>query len=319
MRADRLVAVLMILQKNGRTTALSLAEELEVSERTIYRDIESLSMAGVPIYAQRGPGGGIALLDSYRTDLTGLNAGELRALLTLSVPAPLFDLGLGADLHSALRKLAAAVPRARKEPGSHIPEKVYIDGSEWSGKEKPGSQFETIRKALWEDRALRLSYYSEMGSRAGTITAVVLPLGLVAAGGEWFLVAGRDQHTVVISLDRLLAASITAERFERPEDFQLADFWQSRTLLRQRQRPEQLVDVLIAEHALALAGDYLAGEPETTSSGGMCAVTLRFETFEDARTWILGLGNAVEVTSPLSLRLSVVDYAQQTLTRYDHA
>lgn len=317
MRADRLVAILMLLQKNGRTTAQALAAELEVSERTIYRDIDALCIAGVPLYAQRGPGGGISLLESYRTDLTGLTTAELEALMTLSVPAPLLDLGIGADLSSALRKVAAAVPGARREPGSRIQERFLIDSSEWSGTVYADSLFETIRKALWDDWELAVSYYSEMGGHAGTISAVVRPLGLVAAAGEWYLAAGRDSFTIVIPLASILSANITDQPFDRPHDFQLEAFWHQRSALKQQQHPSLFVAATIKESLLPLVGDRLEGDPEDVPGEAKCHVTLRFETFERARTSILGLGNAIEVTAPLSLRLSIEDYARQIVSVYE--
>ena len=114
MRADRLLSILMILQTRGKVTALALGEELEVSERTIYRDVEALSGAGVPLYAERGPGGGIALLEDYRTNLTGLNGDEVRALFMLSIPSPLMQLGVGQELRAAMLKLSAALPESRR-------------------------------------------------------------------------------------------------------------------------------------------------------------------------------------------------------------
>ena len=317
MRADRLVAILMLLQKNGRTTAQALAAELEVSERTIYRDIDALCIAGVPLYAQRGPGGGISLLESYRTDLTGLTTAELEALMTLSVPAPLLDLGIGADLSSALRKVAAAVPGSRREPGSRIQERILIDSSEWSGTVFAESLFETIRKALWDDRELAVSYYSEMGSHAGTISAVVRPLGLVAAAGEWYLVAGRDLFIIVIPLASMLSAKITDQPFDRPHDFQLEAYWHQRAALKQQQHPALFVKATIKESLLPLVGDRLEGDPQEIAGEARCYITLRFDTFERARTSILGLGNAIEVTAPLSLRLSIQDYARQILSVYE--
>lgn len=318
MRADRLLAILMLLQKNGRTTAQSLSRELEVSERTIYRDIDALSVSGIPVYAQRGPGGGISLLESYRTDLTGLTTAELQALMTLSVPAPLLDLGIGADLASALRKLAAAVPGSRRETSSLIQERFLIDSSEWSGTRFTGSLFETIRKALWDGWKLALSYYSEIGSHAGTISAVVRPLGLVAAAGDWHLVAGRGIHTIVIPLAGILSADITSEHFERPQDFQLESFWQDRSALKQRQRPSFLVTAYIKETALPLVGDLLQDVPQTSSADERRRVTLQFDTFERARILILSLGNAIDVIEPLSLRLSIEDYARQILSVYEN-
>lgn len=317
MRADRLVAILMVLQRSGRCTAHALAEELEVSERTIYRDVEALSSGGIPIYTQSGPGGGIALLDSFRTDLTGLTTAELQALLTLTVPGPLLSLGLGADLSSALRKVAAAVPASRQSTGFNLHEKIYIDESEWSGGEPAGSSFEMIRKALWEDQVIELTYFSELGSHAGTITAALQPLGLVAASGQWYLAASREEHLIAVPMANVLSVKISGVQFERPSGFHLQEFWQTHAALRQQQ-PGFSVEAIISNAALPLIFDAVDGKPKPASEGRSC-VRLKFENLEYARTYILGLGGAVEVLAPLALRLSVADYARQITAVYGGA
>lgn len=317
MRADRLVAMMLLLQKNGRSTAASLAAELEVSGRTIYRDVDALSAAGVPVYAQPGPGGGISLLDSFRTDLTGLTTAEMQALLTLSIPAPLLTLGVGADLRSALRKLSAAVPTPREESGAQIQERFLIDDTHWSQSAVSGSLFESIRQALWQNHELTVSYRPEFGDRAGPITTTLQPLGLVAADGEWYLVAGHGDHSIVVPFVRLLSAEVTNIPFERPSDFQLETTWHARKALVQQQRPAFYVRARIAEIAFPYITEFLVDRPG--SKPGDLNVHLRFSTFEEARTRILGLGSAIEVLDPLSLRLSIKDHAQQVLSVYERS
>ena len=148
MRADRLLSLLMLLQTRGQMTARELAEELEVSERTIYRDIDALSAAGVPVYAVRGPGGGCALMDGYRTDLTGLTRDEVRALFMLSVPAPLADLGLSRELRAALRKLSAALPVTRRADERRMRERVHLDSVWWYQQEEPVPYLRTIQEKV---------------------------------------------------------------------------------------------------------------------------------------------------------------------------
>jgi predicted DNA-binding transcriptional regulator YafY len=318
MKADRLIAILIQLQKSVRVTAKELAEELEVSERTIYRDIDALSLAGVPVYTQRGPGGGIALLDSFRTDLTGLNSDELQALMMLTVPAPLRDLGIGADLKSALRKIVAAAQLARRESDFRLKTKFFIDNSEWVILGEFESLFGIIRKALWNDFELFISYYSELGSHAGAITAIVQPLGLVAAAGAWFMVAGIDLHPIVIPLSRLHFAQITAQNFEPPPDFILENFWRDWVIRSRSQSLSILVYANVIKTILPYIEENIEDILETDPSDGWIQVALCFETFEQARTWILGMGNAIEVIAPLSLRLSISDYARQILSVYEH-
>jgi predicted DNA-binding transcriptional regulator YafY len=257
-------------------------------------------------------------LESYRTDLTGLTKAEQQALLVLSIPAPLFDLGIGADLRSALRKLTAAVPQSRSELDLQIQEKFFIDNSEWHKTGESEPLFEIVRRALWDCLELSVNYYSELGSHAGSITAVVRPYGLVAASGAWHLVAGYDQHTIVISLVKVLSAETTAEHFDPPQDFHLASFWQDWVRRRQLQQPSITVMANIKETALPLIGENLECVQKTFAGEGKVQSILRFETFEQARTSILGFGNAIEVIEPLPLRLSIVDYARQILSTYEN-
>ena len=158
MRADRLLSLLMLLQARGRLTAPKLAQELEVSERTIYRDIDALSAAGVPVYGEAGAGGGYALLDSYRTNLTGLTEGEVRALFMLSIPKPLADLGVGRELGAALRKLAAALPSARRDDEERVRQRFLLDAVGWEQVEESAPHLPTVHQAVWEDRRLHLAY-----------------------------------------------------------------------------------------------------------------------------------------------------------------
>lgn len=157
MRADRLLALLMLLQTGGRMTAAELARELEVSERTIYRDLDALAMAGVPVYAERGPGGGCALLDSYRTSLTGLTDGEVRALFLLSLPTPLADLEVGRDLKAAVLKLNAALPAERQDQADWLRQRLHLD---WSAPSEAETvpHLPQVQRAVWENRRLRVTY-----------------------------------------------------------------------------------------------------------------------------------------------------------------
>lgn len=144
MRADRLLSLLMLLQIRGRMTARELAKELEVSERTIYRDIDALSIAGVPVYGEPGPEGGYALVDSYRTNLTGLTEGEVRALFMLSIPAPLADLGVSHELRAALPKLSAALPNARRRDEERVRQRFHLDSTWWRQGEERVPHLQTI-------------------------------------------------------------------------------------------------------------------------------------------------------------------------------
>ena len=318
MRADRLIGILMLLQRHGRMTASDLADNLAVSERTIYRDCDALAETGVPIFAQPGPGGGIALMESFRTDLTGLTNSEAQALFALQIPTPIVNLGVGDDLQAAFRKLQASVPNFRWRNYSAVAERFLIDDSAWGSTDCDQPVFAAIRQALWEERQLEISYYSEIGIQAGTISTTVAPFGLVAAAEAWYLVAGRDEHIIVIPLNRLLEAQVCQQTFARPVDFRLADYWQSWTARTRRRQPSFIVKARIAATLRPHIEGYI--REEIGSAVAACfayLVILEFTTFESARARILGWGSAIEVVHPEALRLSVADFARQTLLVYD--
>src|SRR5512139_384786 len=192
MRADRLLSLLMLLQARGRMTAQELAQELEVSERTIYRDINALSASGVPVYAESGPGGGCALLDSYRTNLTGLTADEARALFMLSIPAPLDQLGVTQELKAALLKLSAALPEARRHDEERVRQRVYLDSLNWFQAEEAAPYLQTLYRAVWDDRKVAITLRVQFDAFIDAqIEQVIAPYGLVSKAGVWHIVAAR--------------------------------------------------------------------------------------------------------------------------------
>jgi predicted DNA-binding transcriptional regulator YafY len=323
MRADRLLSILMLLQSAGRKTAAELAEELEVSERTIYRDVTALGISGVPVYTEPGPGGGISLIESYRSDLTGLTAEEVRALFMLSIPSPLIDLGYDQKLKGAMRKLSAALPATLRGDERWVRERIYVDNDSW---EKPGKALPhllTVQQAVWENRVLQIAYRSLMGSRVGPLAAEIRPLGLVAKAGVWFLVGEREDHILVLPVERLLHARMREQRFERERDFDLVAFWQGWCAENEDGRLHFCATVRVDADLLPLlpevlgdaAGDNGGQNGEIGSDGRVC-LRLWFASFEEARGRVLSYGRALEVVEPLALRMSVVDYARQILDLY---
>lgn len=320
MRADRLLSIVMLLQARGQMTARKLAEELEVSERTIYRDMDALSAAGIPVYAERGPEGGFALLDSYRTTLTGLTQDEVRALFMLSIPAPLSELGVDQKLKAAFFKLSAALPATRRHDEERVRQRIHLDPAGWSEAREPVPHLQTIQKALWLDRRLHLTYRLRFEARAEWL---VDPYGLVAKADVWYLVCARDHHMRVCRISRVLDATIAAVTFERDPDFELAAFWQSWCDGVKENRPSCPVTARVAPdfvpwlpYYFGDAGRDLVATAGTPDAEGWITVTLPFETLEEARERILGFGGAVEVVEPQALRNSVRDFAFQTLSLY---
>ena len=322
MRADRLLSLLMLLQARGRMTAQELAEELEVSVRTIYRDIDALSTAGVPVYAERGPGGGCALIEGYRTSLTGLTEDEVRALFTLSVPASLAELGVSEDLRAAMRKLAAALPAARRSDEERVRQRIHLDWEGWDQPE-PVPHLRTMQQAVWGDCRLHLTYRALVGPHTMQFERLVDPYGLVAKAGVWHLVCAGDGRIRVYRVSRVLDAQIADERFERPEYFDLTAFWKAWCAGREESRPSYPVTARVSPALVPYLPRYFgdliretvaqAGPPDAE---GWITLTLPFETVFAARERILGFGKAVEVLEPESLRRSVIDFATQILGLY---
>jgi len=320
MRADRLVSLLLLLQARGRMTARALARELEVSERTIYRDIDALGMAGIPVYGDPGPEGGYSLLDSYRTTLTGLSEGEVRALFLLSLPTPLADLGIGQELKAALLKLAAALPAAQREAEAWVRRRVLLDPAWWDAAEEETPHLPAIQRAVWQDRRLHIAYSSWS---IPVIERLADPYGLVAKAGVWHLVCAYEGGIHVHRAARLLDARPVAETFTRPDSFDLAAFWANWCAERGRMRAAYPVTVRVAPDFVPLLPAYFGegirsrlAQTGSPAVDGRITLTLNFASLDEARERILGFGRGVEVLAPYALRRSVLDYAEQIVNLY---
>ena len=323
MRADRLLSILLLLQARGQQTACHLAEKLEVSERTIYRDVIALSTAGVPIYTERGPGGGIALIEDYRTTLTGLTREEVRALFLLSIPVPLADLGLDQDLKGALLKLSAALPKGTQGDSEQARRRIYIDSAEWSPADEPVPHLRTIQGAVWDERILYIRYSSILGMRSAPLEAWVKPYGLVSKAGAWYLVCMKEGNFLVVPLSRILDAQVSSDRFTRQPEFELEAFWKSWCTKTSDLRPAYPVKVRVSPELMPfLPGSFgrqakeaiqKVGPPDPQ---GWQTLTLVFENLEEARGSLLKFGRALEVLEPYALRQSLLDYARQIVDFY---
>ncbi|MFJ8965504.1 helix-turn-helix transcriptional regulator [Lentzea sp. NPDC102401] len=218
MKSGRLLQVLLLLQSRGRMTADELASELEVSPRTIYRDVEALSASGIPIYADRGPAGGYQLVDGYRTRLTGLTTDEAQSLFLAGLPGPAEALGLGEFAAAAQLKLLAALPTELRDRADQIRQRFHLDTPTWFRGDEPTEHLATIADAVWEQRRVRMTY-RRWGNQ--TVEREVDPYGLVLKAGTWYFVGSGRTYRV----SRVLALQVTPGSFERPEDFDLARYW----------------------------------------------------------------------------------------------
>lgn len=305
MRASRLVALLLLLQARGRMTAAGLATELEVSERTIQRDVEALAAAGVPVYSERGRGGGYRLVAGYRSRLTGLDPDEARALVAVGTAAPARELGLGQALMSARLKLIASLPAGLRDEMSAAASRFHLDAPGWFTRQRPVPFLDALAEGVFGDLVVEARYRGRSGPRACRLE----PLGLVLKAGTWYVVAreaGADVRGY--RADRFAGALVTGQRFTRPR-FDLAAFWLKWIEDFERSRPLVTVTVRArAGRARALrrvvepghAGQVdwdAAPDPE-----GWVRLLLPFERPEYARAALLGFGPDVEVLAPGELR-----------------
>ncbi|MBG0787775.1 MAG: YafY family transcriptional regulator [Anaerolineaceae bacterium] len=320
MRADRLLSIMLLLHSRGKMTASALAEELEVSERTVYRDIDALCTAGVPVYSESGHGGGYGLTEDYRTHLTGLSKAELRALMTLGSFAPLSDLGLRDELRAALLKISASMPESSRFDDERIQRFFHFDQTWWRQSSAWMPHLQKVQEALWQDRKLEILYRLPQPLE---VRHLVSPYGLVVKAGRWYLVCEHNGSVFVYRLSELLDVKLSDETFTHPEDFDLAAFWS-----RWCQRYEGFLTVFTA--ALEVAPAVFPLLPKVFGSQveeqllaacqadteGWVRIDVTFESFEAAREKVLGLGCGVRVVAPLALRLSVLDYAEQIVKLY---
>ncbi|MGP4016673.1 helix-turn-helix transcriptional regulator [Saccharopolyspora sp. 5N708] len=320
MRADRLLTALLLLQNRGRMTATELAAALEVSVRTVYRDIEALGAAGVPVCADRGPDGGYHLMDGYRTRLTGLTDAEAGSLFLAGAPGPAEDLGLGAVLATAQLKVQAALPTDLAERARRIQDRFHLDAPGWFRDADPVPHLAEIARAVWEQRVLRAHYRRWRGE----VHRELHPLGIVLKGGIWYLVAQAEETVRTYRISRFITIEVTPESFTRPTGFDLATSWadaarrmeasmlHGTARLRISPRAQRLLPAQFGtkgERALAAAGP--------PDENGWVRVDLPVERPAVAVGDLLRLGAEAEVLAPPELRSAIAETATALAARYD--
>jgi len=340
MRADRLVSLVLLLQTRGRMSARALAAELEVSVRTVYRDLASLGAAGVPVVAEPGRDGGCWLLEGYRFPLRGLSPDEASALLVLGVPAALAELGLADALTAAHRKIsvtaglrsAAGAATAQTDVAAG-PTLVHLDMPRWFHAKEDVPCLRTLAEALRQGRRVLIGY--KKGRTGPETTRVVDPFGLVNKAGIWYLVASGARNGVaehrsgehdaaVFRAGRITSARVLPERCDRPSDFGLAAFWDRWSESFVATRPKIEVRLRASPVALGLFGEVF-GDPaqaalaaaSSPDSRGWRELTLTFEHESAAAHRLAGFGGQVEVLSPAAVGARLVETALQILGRYE--
>jgi predicted DNA-binding transcriptional regulator YafY len=312
----------MLLQTNGRMTADDLAERLEVSPRTIYRDLDALSISGVPVYAERGPNGGCMLLESYRTNLTGLNEKEVQALFMFTVPGLLADLGADKASEAAMLKLMASLPAPFQQDAAFVQKRLHLDPAAWFQSEEDVPFLSLVQTAVWQNKRLRLNYRRGDGQ---WVKRLIDPYGLVAKASVWYVVGAiYGAQIQVYRISRIMDAELTGSQFERPANFDLATYWQTwRNRFEERQN-----SLAVTLRVAPSSGPLLAlvfGEGIITSlltsakvedTAGHSTISLTFDSIETACRQLLGLGTAVEVLAPTALRQIMYEQASQVIRQY---
>lgn len=305
MRASRLLSILMLLQLRERLTAEALAEEFEVSVRTIYRDIDKLAEAGVPVYADRGPGGGFRLVDGYRTRLTGLAADEAEALFMIGLPGPAAALGMGTAATNAGRKMLASLPRSAGDTAGRMGARFHLDPVEWYRDEEPSPQLPAIARAVLDQTAIGMTYDSWRGVREREVE----PLGLVLKAGAWYLVARSDGVARIYKVANILRHAVQATTFERPPGFDLAAWWSAETARFEselRTGTAQLEATALGLKRVSQLGAFAQRAVKAAESAGVegwSRLSLPIETIDHAALMLLGIGPEIRVLEPEALRL----------------
>ncbi|MFD5112563.1 helix-turn-helix transcriptional regulator [Streptomyces sp. NPDC058220] len=320
MRAARLIKMVLLLQSRPSMTAAELARELAVSERTITRDAQALSEAGVPVYADRGRCGGYRLVGGYRTRLTGLARGEAEALFLSGVPGALREMGLD-DLSSAARlKVSAALLPSLRDASDSAAQRFHLDAPGWYQEPETPELLPVIAEAVWGDRLLSARYRRQDTE----VERELAPYGLVLKAGVWYLCAGAQGAFRVYRIDRFTAAEPMQERFVRDESFDLPGFWEERAaqFARSLLRTEIVVRLsaegvrrlpYVVDRAAAREAIEAAGPPD---GQGLLTVTLPVEAEEVAYTQLITLGPEAEVLEPAALRGRFAETAERMRALY---
>ena len=311
MRASRLLSILMLLQSRGRLSAQTLADELEVSVRTVYRDVDELSASGVPVWADRGRLGGFQLQPGWRTRVDGLTAPEAQAMFLGGLPGPAAELGLGEAMASAQLKLLAALPDGWREDARRVSTRFHVDPIDWYRGPAATDHLPAIAQAVWGERRLAVRYESWNGVSQRRLD----PLGLALKAGVWYVVAASgSQAPRTYRLSNILELAVIDERFVRPEAFDLAAYWAASTrrfeaglyrdqaVLRVTARGMKQLRAL--GQAIADAADQSA---RADAVSGWQRVTVPIESVEHAVGQLLRLGPDAQVLKPVALRQRLTD------------
>lgn len=321
MRAARLISLVLLLQNRESMTAGELARELEVSERTIQRDVLALNAAGVPIYADRGRTGGYRLLGGYRTRLTGLSRSEAEALFLAGVPGPASDMGLADAVASAELKLLAALPPALRDAPARTSQRFHLDVPGWFWHADPPRHLAELARAVWQDRMVELRY--RRGDRE--VTRIVAPYGLVLKNGVWYLVGQVGAKHRTYRVDRVVDVTVGDETFDRDDRFDLVGYWRAGAEEFLRRLLSDRVTIRVSPAGLRMlrhvveapfAYDEAVAAAGAPDDEGWVVTRLPVESVDVAYDVLLQLGPEVEVLEPPALRARMATAAERLARTY---
>lgn len=305
MRASRLLSILLLLQSRGRMSAQALAGEVEASVRTVFRDVDQLSAAGIPIWAERGRNGGFQLKEGWRTKLTGLTTDEASAIFLAGLPGPAAELGLGEAMTSAQLKLLAALPAEWQAGAQRVGSRFHLDAVDWFRSAEPAEHLREVAEAVWQERRLRMRYrsWNRVSDRLAD------PFGLVLKAGTWYMVARSDGEVRTFRLSGIQALELLDVRFSRPRKFDLPRYWAASTRRFEtgvyRTRAHLRVSPLGLRRLQSFAPTVAESATRTATApdaDGWMRVTIPIESVGDAARELLRLGTEAEALEPTELR-----------------
>jgi len=304
MRASRLLSIQMMLETRGPMSATALARALEVSVRTLHRDIDQLSAAGVPVYAERGRAGGFRLMDGWTTRLTGLTPSEAQAVFLSGLAGPAADLGLAAPMQGAQLKLLTALPAPWRAEAQKVQARFHLDPVDWYREADAVPHLAAVAQALWAERQLRLRYESWERN----VERIVHPLGLVLKAGAWYLVASAGKEPRTYRVSNIHGAEVLDARVQRPRQFDLARHWAKSVARFETELYQGHAEILATPTGLKLlryqnaaVARAVAAAPKPRRKDGRVALRVPVESMDQATAQLIRLAPEVEVTGPAPL------------------
>ena len=318
MKASRLLSILMLLQARKRLTAPDLARALEVSERTILRDIDQLSAAGVPVWSERGRSGGFQLRAGWSTQLTGLTEPEVNALFLAGLPGPATELGLGTAAASARLKMVAGLPSEWRAQAERVGARLHVDPIDWYRAQETPRFLREVADAVWASQALRMQYESWRGVSAREVH----PLGLILKAGAWYLAAQSipSKRIATYRLANVLELNVLRRTFQRPRSFDLAAYWRQASARFEADLNRVQVRLNVSPRGMKWLANLrlrVLPSPAVPNDGkDRNEVLLWVESIEYGARQLLALGGEIEVLEPIALRQALAETAQQVLAMY---